>query len=87
MDSNKEVNIRYGVVNTVKRSGYEKEFHVPYGYHFISYRKFEAISNCKNMNDSDYIVERIFDTFDVQNKKEEIFRSGSFKEGEDEKND
>ncbi len=81
----KDVNVRYGVVNTEMREKYEKEYHVSYGYDFISYRKFEAISSCKKFNDSNYIVERIYDTLDTKNKKEEIFRSGSFKEGEDEK--
>ena len=86
-----EGNARFGVVNNAMRIKYEKEFQVSYGYDFISFNKYESIVQCKklssmNNNDSNWIVERIFDTSVIKNNQEEIFRSGDFKEGKDEKN-
>lgn len=79
----KESNVRYGVVNKVMREKYEKEFHVPFGYDYISYKKGESIAYCKTLKkDADYknvIVERIFDTAIATNKKEQIFRGGVLK--------
>ena len=81
----KESNIRYGVVNVKMRAKYEKEFQVSYGYDYMKFKKQEAISYCKVLNDPNFIVERIFDTTIDKNFKEEIFKSGSFKEGGNEK--
>ena len=67
---------RFGVVNTLERARYEKEYNVSYGYEFISFKKTEAIKECRQFNNSNFIVERIRD----DNTREEIFRSGNFKE-------
>lgn len=67
---------RFGVVNTLEREKYEKEFNVSYGYNFISFDEAEAVIKCRTFNNQNYIVERIKD----DNIREEIFRSGNFKE-------
>ncbi len=65
---------RFGVVNTLERERYEKEYNVSYGYEFISYKEAEAIKECRQFNNPNFIVERIKDG----NIKEEIFRSGNY---------
>jgi inorganic pyrophosphatase/exopolyphosphatase len=72
-------NVRYGIVNTMKRERYEREFHLPYGYEYITYEKAKAIVICRKKNDSNYIVEEIFNTTDSINYKQEIYRSGGEK--------
>jgi hypothetical protein len=67
---------RFGVVNAHERQRYEKEYNVSYGYKFISFIKAEAIKECRQFNNQNFIVERIKD----DNTREEIFRSGNFKE-------
>jgi len=67
-------NIRYGVVNEVERKEYEKEWHLSRGYFFISRDKKKAIKICRNMKNSDFIVEMIYDE-EFSNLKEEIYRS------------
>lgn len=69
-------NIRYGVVNDTERTKYEKKFHVPYGYAFMTFKKGEAIAICRKKNDQNFIVEEIFDNGNVINFKQEIYRSG-----------
>ena len=72
---------RYGVVNVVAREMYEKKWNLPWKYDFITFNKVEAVIECRKHNSSSFIVERIFDSNGIKNKKEEIFRSGK-----DEKN-
>lgn len=61
---------RYGVVNPNKRKNYEKKWHVPYGYDFISFNKKEAVGKCGD----DQVVERITTSFDKLNKTTVIYR-------------
>jgi len=63
---------RFGVVNTDKRKKFGKEFHIPYGYDYVSYNKSEAITVCRRKNNN-FIVERIYDDYGMT-KKEEVFR-------------
>ena len=71
-------NIRYGVVNSVEREKYEKEYQIAYGYELMTYNKNEAIFYAKGLNNPDYIVEEIYNTSETNNNKEEIFQSGNF---------
>jgi hypothetical protein len=77
---------RYGVVNVIIRTSYEKEYQVPYGYDLICYDREEAITECKKFNESEgtnnYIVERIYDDGYACNNKEEIFRINEIEESE-----
>lgn len=75
-------NVRYGVVNDVNRNDYEKEWQLPYGYSHLTYDKQEAIAHCRDLKNSDFIVEEIYDTAFGTNFKNEIYRSGK----ENEKN-
>jgi len=74
----KETNVRYGVVNEKERISYEKKNQVSFGYEFITTDKVKAIKICRRKNDSNCIVERIFDTEKAKNNKEEIYRSGKY---------
>ncbi len=80
---------RFGVINQVDRAKYEKHYQVPFGYDYMSFDKKQAIAYCKALKGDprypNFIVERIYDTPDTSNNREEIFRGGDFKEGEDEK--
>lgn len=69
-------NVRYGVVNDVDRSEFEKEWHLPYGYSYLTYDKQDAIAQCRDLKDSDFIVEEIYNTAGGTNFKTEIYRSG-----------
>lgn len=76
----KEVNERFGVVDEEKRAMYEKEFQVPFGYDYITFDREEAIKHCKSLRtpsarSKKIIVERIYNTMEVQNKKEVIYRN------------
>ena len=63
---------RFGVINPDERDKYEKEFQIPMGYYFTTFYEKEAISVCrKNPNT---VVERIYNDFDHENKKEQIYR-------------
>jgi len=77
----KEVNIRYGVVNVVERARYEKIFHINLGYALITFNEGEAIAFCKKKRNPNVIVEKIYDNYRAVNNKIEIFRGGVFKEG------
>jgi hypothetical protein len=81
-----ESNIRFGVVNIVDRNRYEKTYHLPFGYLLTTFKENEAILHAKKMNNNNVIVEKIFDNQIAVNNKEEIYRSGKFKEGGNEKN-
>lgn len=72
-------NVRYGVVNFVRREKFEKEFHLPYGYGFVTWNKEEAIKVCRDYKD-DHCVEMIYDTATGKNLIEEIYRSGNEKD-------
>lgn len=76
----KESNERFGVVNVEMRTKYEKCYHIPFGYDYMTFRKQEAIAYCKALKADprykNFIVERIFDTPVAANFKEEIFRGG-----------
>ena len=74
-------NVRYGVVNVKERMEYEKMFHIPYGYELTTFDERDAINYAKKQKNANVIVERIFDTSVAVNNKEEVFRSGDFKEG------
>lgn len=76
-----EHNIRFGVVNEKERTAYEKLFQIPYGYELTTFDEQDAINFAKKQKNSDVIVERIYDTSAAANNKQEIFRSGDFKEG------
>lgn len=82
----KEFNVRYGVVNVKKRAEFEKKHHVPFSYLFITQDKGKAILACKKKKNSNFIVEKIFDTVKIKNKREEIFRSGKYEDWLNEKN-
>jgi hypothetical protein len=71
-----ESNVRYGVVNVVDRTNFEKKFHINCAYELITYDKMEAVKYARALNNSDYIVERIFNTKTANNFREEIYRSG-----------
>jgi hypothetical protein len=76
----KRVNVRYGVVNYVLREKYEKEYHLPFGYDYMTYSKKEALAYCRSLKGDpmygNYIVEEIYDTEASVNMREEIFRGG-----------
>lgn len=76
----KEFNIRFGVVNDKIRTDYEKRTKKPFSYELITPKKQKAIIYCQKKNNSNYIVERIFNTPKVSNKREEIYRSGSYED-------
>ena len=90
----KESNVRYGVVNIKERIEYEKKFHAPMGYTLTTWDEQKAISFCRKKKNSDWIVEKIYDTRERINNRQEIYRSGNLttkkysplKEGENEKN-
>jgi hypothetical protein len=82
----KEFNVRYGVVNVKKRAKYEKKNQVPFSYTFITRNEQTAIRACRKKKDPNFIVERIFDTETIKNKREEIFRSGTYEDWKNEKN-
>jgi hypothetical protein len=67
--------IRYGVVNYVLREEYEKEWHLPFGYEYITYNEQDAINYCREQRYDTFIVEMIYDTEKGNNFKEEIYRS------------
>jgi hypothetical protein len=71
-----ESNVRYGVVNVLDRENYEKKFHINFAYDLVTYDKIEAIKHCRAKSNSNWIVERIFNTKTVNNFREEIYRSG-----------
>ncbi len=71
-----DFNVRYGVVNAVERLKYEKLYQVPFGYAFTTFDKDEAITFCKKGKNTNMIVEKIFDSYDATNNKEEVFRGG-----------
>lgn len=75
-----KTNVRYGVVNVRDRVNYEKKYHKPFNYEYLGKNKLKAIKICRKKQNSNYIVEEIYDTKTVKNFKEEIFRSGSYKE-------
>lgn len=77
----KERNVRYGVVNVKKRIAYEKEHQVSFGYEHIGKSMDKAIRICRKKKNSNYIVEKIYDTNIAKNNKMEIYRSGIFEEG------
>ena len=72
-------NVRYGVVNVVERERYEKQWHVPFGYNYISYDEADAVKVCRRKKGPNWIVEKIFHTNEEINRKAEIFRGGNFK--------
>lgn len=78
----KEFNVRYGVVDVVKRKKHEKTTWSSYGHDFISRNKLKAIQKCRDQKSGNVIVERIFDTPKARNNKVEIFRGGNYTEKE-----
>lgn len=82
----KEFNVRYGVVNVMKREKYEKKNQTPFSYLFVTQDKGKAIRACAKRKDTNFIVERIFDTEKIKNNREEIFRSGKYEDWLNEKN-
>ena len=77
----KEANVRFGVVNVIERAKYEKLYQVPFGYVFTTFNEDDAVKFCKKRNNTNMIVEKIFDTQTATNNKVEVFRGGNFKEG------
>lgn len=71
-----ERNVRYGVVNVVDRANYEKQWQVPFSYNYISYNEAAAIAVCRKKKNRNWIVEKIYNTNDDINRKNEVFRSG-----------
>lgn len=74
-----EFNVRYGVVNVVEREKYEKKFQISYGYEYTTWNDLSAISYCRRKNNSNFIVEKIFNTKKTTNKKQEVYRSADLK--------
>ena len=72
----KKSNVRYGVVNFVLREKYEKKYHLPYGYEYMTYDEQDAIDYCRRGDIENFVVEMIYDTHLASNLKEEIYRSG-----------
>lgn len=77
-----KTNIRYGVVNEVARIKYEKKKWNRFNHEFITRSQHKAIVACKKKNNPNYIVEMIYDTPNIKNFREEIYRSGSYEQWE-----
>jgi hypothetical protein len=65
---------RFGVVHEKDRAKFEKTFHLPFGYHSVSFNQNTAEGVCKDLG-SGYVVEKISTSYDKINGSEIIYRS------------